>query len=194
MFGYQTRDYSGTYYGRCYCDNCQRQFNEKFGLPIPHPNEDDESILRAYREFQDETTKEMLDRIHALVKGKRPDIAIATYHHHKVDIVKHESNTALFRPLPKWIYSASENVKSTQDTWHDKCVSNICINAVDLSHRFVGVSEYEVAIRLYQSIASGSGLSFCIIGVFTDYLIGSTRKSYLTFTNSTKKMKRTMVH
>lgn len=169
MFGYQTMDYSGNHYGRCYCDNCKTRFKEKYNMNLPTPSETSRDVLDAYRAFQKETTEEMLDHIYDLVKNKRPDVAIATYHHHKVDIVMNESNTALYRPLPKWIYSASENIKSVEDSWEDKVTSNICINAHDLSHRFVGVSKHEVAIRLYQNIASGSGLSFCIIGVFTDY-------------------------
>ncbi|MCM2677947.1 hypothetical protein [Alkalicoccobacillus plakortidis] len=110
-----------------------------------------------------------MDRIHELVKRINPHIAISTYNDHKVDIVRNESNTKLTRPHPVWLYSSSENVKSVEDTWEDKLISNCCINAVDLQYRFMGVSKEEVSIRLYESIASGSGLDFCIIGVFDGY-------------------------
>ncbi len=32
MGGYQTRDYSGNYYGICHCVHCQRKFSEMFGM------------------------------------------------------------------------------------------------------------------------------------------------------------------
>ncbi|MBW7456895.1 alpha-amylase family protein [Paenibacillus sepulcri] len=169
MFGYQTRDYSGRNYGICYCGSCRSRFNEAFGMELPETEEQGDPAYRAYREFQEQTTREMLDRIHAFVKGKNKEIAISTYHEHKVDIVRKESNTDKGRAHPVWLYSASENVQSLEDAWDDKLVSNCCINAVDLVHRFAGVSRHEVNIRLKESLASGSGLDFCIIGVFDDY-------------------------
>lgn len=169
MFGYQNWDYSGNYYGPCYCDNCRARFREMCGLDLPETEDPEDPVFRKYKEFQDATTREMLDRIHELVRGKPRDIAISTYHEHRVDIVRKESNTAILRPHPVWMYSASENVKSLEDTWDDKCVSNCCINAIDLFYRFTGVSKHEMKVRLYESLAGGSGLDFCIIGVFDDY-------------------------
>ncbi|OXM83592.1 alpha-amylase family protein [Paenibacillus rigui] len=169
MFGYQTRDYSGRHYGICFCDSCRVRFREYSGLALPDSESPDDPVYRQYKQFQETTTKEMLDRIHALVKSRRDDIAISTYNENKVDIVRKESNTDIHRPHPVWLYSASENVQSVEDSWDDKCVSNCSINAIDLVHRFTGVSEHEIQIRLKESLASGSGLDFCIIGVFDDY-------------------------
>ena len=169
MFGYQERDYSGNEYGICCCDNCKEAFRERYGSDLPEREDVHDPVYRKYKQFQEETTLEMLDRIHARVKSRDPGIAISTYHHHKVEIVRKESNTAVDRQLPKWLYSASENVKSVEDTWDNKLISNCCINAVDLPYRFVGVSKHEVNVRLYESIASGSGLDYCIIGVFDGY-------------------------
>lgn len=169
MFGYQTRDYSGTHYGICFCDSCKAKFREFSGIDLPLTESLDDPVYRQYKVFQDMTTKEMLDRIHALVKSKNKDIAISTYNEHKVDIVRKESNTDNKRPHPVWLYSASENVQSLEDSWDDKLVSNCCINAIDLVHRFTGVSRHEVNIRLKEGLASGSGLDFCIIGVFEGY-------------------------
>lgn len=169
MFGYQNWDYSGKHYGICFCSNCKARFQEMFGMELPLIEDPDDTVYRAYKEFQQVTTREMLDRIHELVQSKNRDIAISTYHPHKVDIIRKESNTAIHRPHPVWQYSASENVKSVEDSWDDKLVSNCCINAIDLLYRFTGVSRNEVKIRLYESLASGSGLDFCIIGVFEGY-------------------------
>lgn len=169
MFGYQETDYSGNAYGICCCANCRTRFRDMYGLALPEAGDRGSDVYRAYKAFQERTTKAMLERIHALVKGKRPDVAICTYHDHKVDIMRHESNTALKRAHPVWPYSAAEHVKSTEDGWEDKLVSNCCINAIDLPYRYTGVSQHEVGIRLYQSLAGGSGLDFCIIGPFEGY-------------------------
>ncbi|GIQ67238.1 hypothetical protein DUZ99_17520 [Xylanibacillus composti] len=169
MFGYQTRDYSGKEYGICCCDNCKSRFMDMYGLDLPETASLEDPVYRKYKEFQQVTTRMMLDSIHDFVKSKRPDIAISTYNEHKVDIVRKESNTEITRPHPVWLYSSSENVKSLEDSWEDKLVSNCSINAIGLVHRFTGVSKHEVNIRLKESLASGSGLDFCIIGVFEDY-------------------------
>lgn len=169
MFGYQTKDYSNNYYGICHCDSCNKRFKELFGESLPYEEDLKSPIYQDYMLFKERTTKEMLDHIHELVKSKSNEIVVSTYNEHKVDIVRKESNTAIDRPYPKWIYSASENVKSLEDSWDDKLISNCVINAVDIFYRFVGVSKNEIEIRLYESIASGSGLDFCIIGVFDGY-------------------------
>ncbi|MCR8632509.1 alpha-amylase family protein [Paenibacillus radicis (ex Xue et al. 2023)] len=169
MFGYQTKDYSGNDYGLCYCDNCKRRFRAMYGTGLPENRDPNNEVYQQYKKFQSITTKEILDSVHEMVKRKNPEIALCTYHTHQVDIVRNESNTALHRPHPVWQYSASENVKSIEDGWDDKLISNCCINAIDLTYRFTGVSANEVQIRLYESIASGSGLDFCIIGIFDGY-------------------------
>ena len=132
-------------------------------------NDVNDPVYQKYKQFQDRTTREMLERIRKLVDSKRKKVAISTYHTHQVDIVRNESNTAINQPHPVWLYSASENVASIENSWDDKLISNCCINAIDLFYRFTGVSRHEVKIRLYESLASGSGLDFCIIGVFDGY-------------------------
>lgn len=169
MFGYKTQDYSGREYGLCYCENCRTRFRDMFGRALPEQANEADPDFEAYKLFQERTTRDMLDRIHDFVKAKYPDVAISTYHHHKVDIIRKESNTALSRSHPIWPYSASENVMSVEHSWDDKLVSNCSINAIDLQYRFTGVSKYETQIRLYENIAAGSGLDFCIIGQFDDY-------------------------
>jgi len=124
MFGYKTQDYSGKEYGLCYCENCSTRFREMYGLSLPEQANDKDPNFSAYKLFQEKTTRDMLDRIHDFVKAKNPDVAISTYHHHKVDIIRKESNTALFRSHPIWLYSASENVMSVENSWSDKLVSN----------------------------------------------------------------------
>jgi hypothetical protein len=169
MFGYKTQDYSGREYGLCYCESCRTRFRDMFDRALPEQANESDPNFDSYKQFQEITTRDMLDRIHDFVKAKNPDVAISTYHHHKVDIIRKESNTALTRSHPVWLYSASENVMSVENSWADKLVSNCSINAIDLQYRFTSVSKYETQIRLYENIAAGSGLDFCIIGQFDDY-------------------------
>lgn len=169
MFGYQNWDYSGNYYGICYCGNCRMRFMDMYGLDLPHNEDKGSEVYRTYRSFQEETSIDILDKIHGHIKRLNPGAAICTYHPHQVDIVRHESNTALNRPHPKWLYSAAENVMPVAGSYSDKLSSNCSINAIDLTYRFTGVSAYETEIRLYENIANGSGLDFCIIGAFDGY-------------------------
>ncbi|MGO4546334.1 family 10 glycosylhydrolase [Paenibacillus sp. 2TAB23] len=169
MFGYQNWDYSGNYYGICHCASCRRRFMEMYGLELPDNEDKDSAVYRKYREFQEKTSVAILDQIHGLVKRLKPEAAICTYHPNKVDIVRHESTTALSRPHPKWLYSSAENVMPIAGSYGDKLSSNCSINAIDLTYRFTGVSDYETEIRLYENIANGSGLDFCIIGTFKGY-------------------------
>ncbi len=169
MFGYQTRDYSGRVFGLCRCEACRQEFHGMYGLALPADGEAGDPAWPAYRQFQHRTTRRMLERIAATVKGIRPDIAISTYDEHCVDVVRKESNTELDRPYPLWLYDTSENVQSVADAWADKQISNCCINAVGLDVRFMGVSPHLTRTRLLGSLAAGSGLDFCIIGNFPDY-------------------------
>lgn len=169
MFGYQTTDYSGNYHGICHCENCKKRFKEMYHLELPKTEATDDPVYIKYVEFKEITTRELLEKIHKVVKEIDPNLPISTYHDYMVDMVRKESNTAVDRPYPIWLYSASENVKSVEDTWDDKLVSNCSINAVDMPYRFMGVSKHLIRLRLYQNIANGSGLDFCINGVFEGY-------------------------
>ncbi|MFS0725530.1 family 10 glycosylhydrolase [Paenibacillus sp. 1P07SE] len=169
MFGYQHWDYSGNFYGPCYCENCRRRFHDYSGEDLTTYEGADHPLHATYKKFQEFTAREVLERIHDMVKAKRPDVAICTYHPHKVDLVRKESNTALSRPYPLWLYSASENVASVEGSYRDKWASNCSINAIDLNYRFTGVSRHENEVRLYENLANGSNLDFCIIGVFEGY-------------------------
>ncbi|MCL2093619.1 MAG: hypothetical protein FWH12_05410 [Treponema sp.] len=169
MFGYQTRDYANNYHGICHCKGCIREFKARYGEELPAAEDPLDPVFQLYQAFKEETVKEMIDRIHTLVKGISPEIAIATYTDYKVDIIKKESNTEIHRPLPVWEYSSSENHQSVEGSWDDKIISNVCINATSLDYRFMGVHRPHAALRLYQALASGAGMDFCIIGVFDDY-------------------------
>ncbi|MFT4007735.1 MAG: family 10 glycosylhydrolase, partial [Lacrimispora sp.] len=169
MFGYLTRDYSGNYSGICQCDNCKRRFREMFGETLPLAEDEDDPVFRKYQKFKEITVGEILEKIRRTTKSVSEDIAVSTYSDQFVDIVRNESNSALDRALPFWIYESADNVGLIEGGFDDKISSNCAINAVDLPYRFMGVSKYLNQIRLYGDMAAGSGLDWCIIGSFEDY-------------------------
>ncbi|MDI6618082.1 MAG: family 10 glycosylhydrolase [Clostridiales bacterium] len=169
MFGYVTHDYSGNYIGICQCKNCKKRFYEMYGEVLPTKEDMEDPAFLKYLEFKKITVNEMLDKIRNVTKAISTDIAISTYATHGVDIVRNESNSALDRPLPFWVYSSSDNVGQIEGGYDDKISSNCAINAVDLPYRFMGVSKYLNQVRLYENIAAGSGLDWCIIGDDEDY-------------------------
>ncbi|MBJ2357311.1 hypothetical protein [Sphaerochaeta sp. S2] len=169
MFGYFTRDYSHNYHGICQCDSCRKMFYDRYGLSLPTQEDPNDPVFNTYQQFKLETVHEMMDNIRNLVKSYGENIAVSTYTDDCVDIIKKESNTEIHRPYPLWEYSASENIQSVEGTWDEKTISNVCINAIGLDYRFQGVPTPQVEIRLIQALANGSGMDFCIIGVFKDY-------------------------
>lgn len=169
MFGYITFDYSGNDVGICQCDNCKNRFEQMYGEKLPSKVDENDLIFQKYQEFKSTTVNEILTDIHELVRSYSKEIGVSTYADHKVDIVRNESNSALDRPLPFWIYNSSHNVGVIEGSYDHKISSNCAINAVDLPYRFMGVSKYLNQIRLYENIAAGSGLDWCIIGNFDDY-------------------------
>lgn len=169
MFGYITFDYSGNYVGICQCDNCKRKFKEMYGEELPTKEDLENPVFIKYIDFKKKTVDEMLTKIHNLTRSINPECAVSTYATTGVDIVRNESNSAVDRPLPFWIYNSSDNVSEIEGSFDDKVSSNCCINAVDLPYRFMGVSDQLNQIRLYGDMANGGGLDWCIIGNFEDY-------------------------
>lgn len=169
MFGYITNDYSGNYVGICQCENCRKKFKAMYGEELPQKEDLEDPVFIKYIEFKKRTVDEMLGKIHDLARSISPEIAVSTYAACGLDIIRNESNSALDRPLPFWIYNSSDNVAVVEGSYDDKISSNCAINAVDLPYRFMGVSPYLNEMRLWGDIANGSGLDWCIIGNFDDY-------------------------
>ncbi len=168
MFGFQTKDYSGVEHGICHCEGCRRAYRAYCGKELPQGEawKGDET----YAAFKEQVVGGLLGRIRAAVKAINPEVAICTYHHEGVDIIREESNSAVDRPLPFFLYSASENCQTAAYSWQgEKTMLNCAINAVDIFYRFQGVSPEMTRLRLYENLAAGSQLDFCIIGDFADY-------------------------
>lgn len=167
--GYVTTDYDGNYVGICQCENCKRRFHEwSGGMALPLAEDDTDPTYRKYEEFKRYTVADMLHKVRSLVKSIDPDVALSTYSDDGIDIVRCEAQSAI-NAKHFWLYSGSEDSAAIKTTFPDKVPSNCAINAVDIPYRFMGVSTWLNQIRLYQNVAVGGNLDWCIIGAFEDY-------------------------
>jgi uncharacterized lipoprotein YddW (UPF0748 family) len=102
MFGNQSRDYSGRPVGLCHCDVCKRLYREQSHKEIPNSPDDD------YRKFMFRSSREVAASIGQLIRSKRPEAGYFNYIQESTDGIMSESNTAVTRPLPLWLYSAHD--------------------------------------------------------------------------------------
>ncbi|WP_057935603.1 family 10 glycosylhydrolase [Algoriphagus resistens] len=168
MPGYATKNaYTGEYHGIDQNPYDMKRFSEySGGLKLPLKEDSNDPIFIKYQEFKQYTSDDLIRRVHELVKSKNEQIAICTYSEKYVDIIRHESQT---NSLPYWPYNASDNVNNTIHSYPDHVVSNASIQQISFQSRYNAVEPEEVAIRLYENIANGSGLDMSIMGDFRDY-------------------------
>ncbi|HXF64235.1 MAG TPA: beta-galactosidase trimerization domain-containing protein [Caldilineaceae bacterium] len=164
MGGYQTRDYSGNYYGPCQCDNCRRAFDAMFGLPLPTQENMDDPLYRKYVRFKQATLRAHHEKVYNFIHSRWPHIAIANHREFGEGFIRQESNTAIERPLPHWQYSASDNTKWATTNYPAMVSSNTTVDFIDFPYRHVAVSPHQQSLRLVQSLANGGALDYYLIG------------------------------
>jgi Hypothetical glycosyl hydrolase 6/Beta-galactosidase trimerisation domain len=169
MAGYQTRDYSGTYHGICHCASCGEKFSEMFGLSLPVAEEMDNLVYRKYLLFKERTVRAYKERIDALIRRLRPDLAVDRSFELARGFVRQESNTALDRPLPEWQYSGSDNTKWVVSSFPRMVSSNSSVDFIDFPVRHVAVSPHQQQLRLAQGLANGGALDYYVIGRLDDH-------------------------
>lgn len=158
MFGNPSHDYSGNALGPCQCEACRSRFQKLYGRALP--TESDE----AYRRFMSQSALEVAETLAELIHRKRPGAAFLTYIQSHTDGIMSESNTAVNRPLPLWLYSASDNVDRARNSEPGKMAFNLCMSFIDYPWRFAPVPPGEIRIRLYQNMAHGAGPAFTVLG------------------------------
>lgn len=164
MGGYQTRDYSGTYYGICHCPNCRRLFKEMHNLSLPAKEDMADPVFRTYSHFRHTTTHAHTDKVARFITERWPHVAIANATHTNRGFIRQESNTAIDRALPHWQYSASDNTKWAVGSHPEMVSSNTTVDFIDFPYRHVTVSPDQQALRLAQSLANGGTLDYYLIG------------------------------
>jgi hypothetical protein len=164
MGGYQTRDYSGNYYGICHCDNCRQRFLEMFNLSLPDKEDMDDPVYRAYVRFKQATQLAHKEKVYNFIHSRWPHVAIASHREFRQGFLRQESNTAIDRPLPHWQYNASDNTKWVTSSFPEMVSSNTTVDFIDFPYRHVAVSPHQQALRLAQSLANGGALDYYLIG------------------------------
>jgi hypothetical protein len=164
MGGYQTRDYSGNYYGICHCQSCKKKFAEMYGLPLPKAEDTDDPVFRKYALFKERTTEQLRGKVSDLIHDLRPDMCIDKDAHSKHGFIRQESNTAIERPLPHWQYSGSSNTKWAVAAYPDMVSSNTTVDFIDFPYRHVAVSPHQQKLRLAQGLANGGAIDYYLIG------------------------------
>ncbi|HEV8563643.1 MAG TPA: alpha-amylase family protein [Actinomycetota bacterium] len=164
MAGFQTQDYRGIDHGICHCAGCVEGFLEMSGLALPDAEDIDDPVYRRYVVFRERTMRSTKQRMDALVRRLRPDLAIDRPSDDVGGFVRQESNTALDRSPPEWQYSASANTKWVVGSLPRTVSSNSSVDFVDYPVRHVSVSSHRQRLRLAQTLANGGGLDYYVIG------------------------------
>jgi hypothetical protein len=154
MFGNPRADYSGEAMGPCNCSSCLSLFRAWYGKSLPKDDSDPE-----YRKFMHRSSREVAREIGELIQRLRPGAAFLTYIHEHVTGIMSESNTSVTRPLPMWVYSASDNVNYARSSEPGKMAFNLSMSFVDYAWRFAAVPRNEIQIRLWQALAHGGALA-----------------------------------
>jgi hypothetical protein len=169
MAGFQTRDYRGGYHGICHCDACVDGFRSMFDLPLPEAESLEDPRYRRYLLFTERVMRASKERMDALIRGLRPDIAIDRPTDGLGGFVRQESNTALDRSPPDWSYGASANTKWVVASLRRTVSSNSSVEFIDFPVRHVAVSPERQRLRLAQALANGGGLDYYVIGRLDDH-------------------------
>ncbi|GAB3757099.1 alpha-amylase family protein [Spirosoma pomorum] len=168
MPGYQINNpYEGKYHGIDQNEYDKKRFADySRGLKLPTEENKADPVFQTYQAFKKFTTDDWTKRLHTLIKSKNDQIAVCTYMDQYVDIIRHESQT---NSLPYWPYSASDNVNNAIHSYPDHIISNSSIQQISFQSRYNAVEPEEVAIRLYENIANGSGLDISMMGDMRGY-------------------------
>jgi hypothetical protein len=169
MPGYQVRNpYENQYMGIDQNDYDKKRFRE-WSKQDSFPTVEDKAnpLFRTYEEFKKNTVEDWSRRLHEMVKAKNPQIAICTYSDKYVDIIRHESQPN--NNAPYWPYSAGDNVNNAVHSFPHHIISNASIQQINFQSRYVAVEPQEVAIRLYENMANGSGLDQSMMGDMRHY-------------------------
>ncbi len=165
MFGFAPWDYSGHYHGVCQCDNCQRRFRDQTGLTLPPQEDWNNPAWVSYLEFTQQTARDLSARMRTFIHQKRPEVGLFLFMNAgQGDVVLHEINNAISRPLPYWSLAAGEKVKLSQGEYPGSPVTINSVLFLDIPYRFAAEQPAYVGLRLAQVISHGANPYVYVIG------------------------------
>lgn len=147
-------DYSRAYRGVCQCVSCVRGYGDD--LPVDRDSPGYASWQRFSRGVLDNLTGRIRDHIAA----RRPEAPLVLGD--RADIVFHEANNAVGRPL--WHHRTSEAVSLAKTYRPNVPVLTNSVGFVDMPYRMAGEDPNHFAQYLTQAIARGANPSTYIMG------------------------------
>lgn len=176
MPGYQVRNpYENKYHGIDQNHYDKKAFEKFSGKTLPVKEDKDDPVYARYLEFKKHSVEDWSRRLYELVHKRSDQIAICTYSDKYVDIIRHEAQT---NSLPYWPYTSSDNVSNAVNSYPEHIISNASIQQISFQSRYNAVEPEEVAIRLYENLANGSGLDMSMMGDMRGY---EDERNYETF-------------
>lgn len=157
-FGNVRTDYKGNSIGLCHCKMCEQKFKEKYGRSIP--DEPD----KEYEEFIFQSAVDAAKKIGELIHAKRPHALFMTYIDEYTDALVSEADLYKWRPLPQWIYTASEQVNSELNSRPDKMIVDLVMPYQEMKYRFGTIAGQGLRVLLYQNLAHGAFPAFVVLG------------------------------
>ena len=156
---YNEIDYSKAYRGVCQCLSCRRAFGD-FAPEAMLPTGPDSPGYPAWRRFTAAMLDDLTARVRAHIATRRPETALILGD--RADIVFHEANNAVGRPL--WHHRTSEHVSAAKSFRPDVPVLVNSVGFVDMPYRLAGEEPHHFAQFLLQAISRGAIPSTYIMG------------------------------
>jgi hypothetical protein len=147
-------DYSRVYHGVCHCVACQERYDGVL------PTGRDDPGYADWQVFTREVLADLTGRIRAHLAARRPEAPLVLGD--RADIVFHEANNAVGRPL--WHHRTSENVSAAKTYRPSVPVLTNSVGFVDMPYRLASEDPHHFAQYLVQAIARGANPSTYIMG------------------------------
>lgn len=154
MSGAFVTGYGGERYGPCMCQTCWNAYQADTGQAPPKEGMRDPNFMK-YLGFQTKQIQANKLKQYHFMKEIRPELAVNGF-----DYTRTECNTDIGRGA--WIYGASSNVR--QNGGWERVVDNASVDFMSFRYRDSSVSPALMALRQWQSLANGGGLSLYIMG------------------------------
>lgn len=161
-FNFSQRDYSGVYHGICQCVHCHRRFSERYGMLLPAEEDWSNPAYLPWRAYTRETLEELAGRVRTLIKQRNSNACLIL--RQNPDVIMHEVNNAVDRPLPLWVYWAGEVGRESRTAHPDKPVVINAVMFLDLPYRFSAEQPGLVGLHLAQTMAQGVNPYAYVVG------------------------------
>lgn len=161
-FNFNERDYSGRYHGICQCVNCRRRFSDQYNMELPKTVDWQNPAYLNWRQYTRTTLEDLARRHRAFVKERNSGVGL--FLRQAPDVVQHEVQNAVDRPLPLWRYAAGEFGREARTEHPDKPAVVNTVMFLDFPYRFSAEQPGLVGLHLAQTLSQGVNPWAYVIG------------------------------